>query len=92
LSTAPIYESIPADQISYLPINETNDAVSIYKEYADINGGVLRQDDEVVIKTTIISKRNNNKLTYIDQLQGPRSVVKDDTNKISSLIFTTNNT
>jgi len=38
LSTAPTYESLPADQITYLPINETNDAVSVYKEYADVNG------------------------------------------------------
>ncbi|MEI6672323.1 MAG: hypothetical protein WCL02_02955 [bacterium] len=38
LSTAPLYESVPADQITYLPINETNDAVSVYKEYSDING------------------------------------------------------
>jgi len=38
LASSPIYESIPSDQVSYLPINESNDAVSIYKEYADING------------------------------------------------------
>lgn len=38
LSTAPVYESLPAEEISYLPINESNDAVSIYKEYSDING------------------------------------------------------
>ena len=37
LSTTPVYESLPTDQISYLPINETNDAVSIYKQYADMN-------------------------------------------------------
>ncbi|HMS91786.1 MAG TPA: VCBS repeat-containing protein, partial [Candidatus Absconditabacterales bacterium] len=90
LSTAPIYENLPAEEISYLPINENNDAVSIYKEYSDINGGILRQDDEVVIKTTIISKRNNNKLTYIDQLQGPRSIHKDTNNKITSLILSGN--
>lgn len=90
LATSHIYES--ADQISYLPINETNDAVSVYKEYSDINGWVLRQGDEVVIKTTIISKKSNNKLTYIDQLQWPRAVAKDTTNKISSLLFTTTNT
>lgn len=90
LSTAPIYENLPAEEISYLPINENNDAVSIYKEYSDINGWILRQDDEVVIKTTIISKRNNNKLTYIDQLQGPRSIHKDTNNKITSLILSGN--
>lgn len=38
LSTSPVYESLSPTEISYLPINETNDAVSIYKEYADING------------------------------------------------------
>lgn len=92
LSTSPVYETLPADQISYLPINESNNTVSIYKEYGDINGWVLRQDDEVVIKTTIISKKNYNKLTYIDQLQWPRSIAKDDANKITSLLFTTDNT
>ena len=92
LSTAPIYESLPADQIAYLPINEENEFVSIYKEYADINGWILRQDDEVVIKTTIVSKKSNNKLTYIDQLQGPRTITTDDNKKITSLLFSTNNT
>jgi hypothetical protein len=37
LTTAPVYESLPADQISYLPINESNDVVSVYKQYADVN-------------------------------------------------------
>lgn len=86
LSTAPVYESLPAEEITYLPINETNDAVSVYKEYGDINWWVLRQDDEVVIKTTIISKKNNNKLTYIDQLQWPWTL------PVTSFIFTTNTT
>lgn len=87
LSTAPVYESLSPDQITYLPISETNDAVSVYKEYADTNGGVLRKDDEVVIKTTMISKANNNKLTYIEQLKGPRSIAKDTNNKITSFTF-----
>jgi hypothetical protein len=38
LSTAPVYETLPAQEISYLPISETNNVVSVYKEYADING------------------------------------------------------
>jgi hypothetical protein len=37
LPTAPVYETLPAEEITYLPINETNDAVSVYKEYVDIN-------------------------------------------------------
>lgn len=37
LSIAPSYESLPANEISYLPISENNDAVSVYKEYADTN-------------------------------------------------------
>gem|GEM_PF-1354657 len=68
LSTAPVYETLPKDQITYLPINETNDAVSVYKEWQDMNAGILRDGDEVVVKTTIVSKKNNNKVTYIDQL------------------------
>lgn len=68
LSTAPVYETTSADNIYYLPINQTNDTVSIYKQYEDINGGKLKNNDEVVIKTTIIAKKTT-KLTYIDQLK-----------------------
>lgn len=92
LSTSPIYESLSPSEVYYLPINEINDAVSVYKEYQDINGNILRKGDEVVVKTTLISKKNNNKLTYIDQLRGPRSIAKDKENKIPSLVFLTNNT
>lgn len=91
LSTTPIYETLPADEVQYLPISEiTNDTpeVSVYKIFEDINGNVLREGDEVVVKTTIISKKNYNKMTYIDQLKGPRGIVKDDENKINSLVFT----
>jgi hypothetical protein len=38
LSTAPVYETLSSEEVTYLPINESNDAVSIYKEYGDING------------------------------------------------------
>jgi hypothetical protein len=38
LTTSPVYESLAPQDISYLPISETNDAASVYKEYADING------------------------------------------------------
>ncbi|MCX6825442.1 MAG: VCBS repeat-containing protein [candidate division SR1 bacterium] len=92
LSTAPVYESLPPSEISYLPINETNDFVSVYKEYVDINGGVLRENDEVAIQTTIISKKNNNKLTYIDELKGPRSLATDPDNKISSFTLLSGDT
>ncbi len=92
LTSAPIYESHDPQEITYLPINENNDTVSIYKEYVDINWGILRQNDEVVIKTTIISKKYNNKLTYIDQIKWPRKIIKDDANKINSFVFINNNT
>lgn len=92
LTTSPIYESLPPEEIQYLPINIENDSVSIYKEYVDVNWWVLRQDDEVIIKTTIISKKSSNKLTYLDQLKWPRKIAKDDANKISSFVFNTNNT
>ena len=34
-----------------------------------MNGKTLRNNDKVVIQTTIVSKKNNNKLTYIDLLK-----------------------
>ena len=52
----------------------------------------MRENDEVAIKTTIISKKNNNKLTYIDELKGPRSLATDPDNKISSFTFLSGNT
>ncbi|MEI7557822.1 MAG: hypothetical protein WCJ45_03135 [bacterium] len=63
----PVYEALTQDQIKYLPINVSNTSVSIYKEYTDIDGGILKDGDEVTITTTILSKKNGNKLTYIDQ-------------------------
>jgi hypothetical protein len=40
LTTAPTYETLSPEEISYLPISETNnnDNVSVYKKYVDING------------------------------------------------------
>lgn len=69
LDTAPIYESINPEEIYYLPINEENDTISVYKEYKDMNSGILRDGDEVVVQTTIYAKKNNTKATYIDALQ-----------------------
>ena len=66
---APIYETLTPENIYYLPIDETNEYVSIYKQYKDINGEILRDNDKVTITTTILSKKANNKLTYIDQIK-----------------------
>jgi len=93
LTKSPSYELLPPEEISYLPINESNAVVSVYKEYQDMNGWILKKGDEVVIKTTIISKKNNNKLTYIDQLKWPRELPADtETKEIKSLVFITGNT
>jgi len=69
LTTSPAYETTAAENIYYLPISQNNDAVSVYKEYSDINGKTLRNNDKVVIQTTIVSKKDNNKVTYIDLLK-----------------------
>ncbi len=87
LDTAPIYESINPEEIYYLPINEENDTISVYKEYKDMNSGILRDGDEVVVQTTIYAKKNNTKATYIDALQWPRKIIKDTENKIVSFAF-----
>ena len=92
LTTSPAYETTAAENIYYLPISQSNDAVSVYKEYDDMNGKTLRNNDKVVIQTTIVSKKNNNKLTYIDLLKWPRTIAKDSENKITSLVFTSWNT
>ena len=92
LTTIPSYENSTVDDIYYLPINKGNDSISVYKEYQDINGDILRHNDEVVVKTTILSKKNNNKINYIDVLQWPRKIKKDDNRIITSLVFITGNT
>ena len=69
LTTSPAYETTATENIYYLPISQNNDAVSVYKEYSDINGKTLRNNDKVVIQTTIVSKKDNNKVTYIDLLK-----------------------
>jgi hypothetical protein len=93
INISPAYEqSLAPENIYYLPINQSNDAVSVYKNYNDINGDILRDKDIVVIQTTILSKKNNNKLTYMDALKGPREIAKDANGKIPSLIFSQGNT
>lgn len=93
LSTTPRYENnLNTEDIYYLPINEENETVSVYKQYKDMNGGILQDNDIVVIQTTIIAKKPTTKLTYIDKLNGPRTIQKDTANKIPSLVFTTDNT
>ena len=97
LDISPAYEQVIApENIYYLPINQNwwvlSGIASIYKNYNDMNGGILRDKDVVVIQTTILSKKNNNKLTYMDVLNWPREVAKDTDGKISSLVFTNGNT
>jgi len=94
----PYYEnSMTADQVMYLPISQlsgaagSGDGVSIYKQYTDLNGGILLNNDKVLITTTILSLRNNNRLTYLDKLSGPRKIQKNENNEITSLLVTGTN-
>jgi hypothetical protein len=70
LKKAPIYETLPANKVMFLPISRlSGEKVSIYKTYTDINGGTLADGDSVRIMITILSLQNNNKITYLDELK-----------------------
>jgi hypothetical protein len=93
LSTTPKYENLAADQVQYLPISylTTGDNVSIYKTYTDLNGGSLKDGDKVSIQVHLIGLKAGTKITYIDQLKGPRTIPSDSQGKISGLSFSGDN-
>jgi len=91
LTTSPAYEIADPEEIYYLPINGRNWAVSVYKQYQDMNGWILQDGDSVAVQTTFIAMKNT-KLTYIDLLKWPREIVKNEEKKITSLVFTQGNT
>jgi hypothetical protein len=65
----PSYETLTKDQIKYLPISKlSGDNVSVYKQFEDLNGGVLRENDQVKITIHILSLANNQKITYLEKL------------------------
>ena len=93
LDKVPSYETLAADQIKYLPTSKlSGENVSVYKQYEDINGGILLDGDQVKITTTILSLANNQKITYLDQLKGPREIKKDPDGKILSFLLTGDHT
>ena len=56
--------------ISYL---ESSDGIQVYKEYKDLNGGILQKGDKVHVKVTIKASKNF-RGTFGDKIQGPRVV------------------
>ena len=71
LTTAPTYETNTPENIYYMPINKLSEdhGVSVYKKFVDMNGGILKNNDEVAVEVTIQSLKPNNKLTYMEQLK-----------------------
>lgn len=68
----PSYETLPREQIAYiaLPYLASSDPVRSYKTYTDINGGVLLEDDEVIV-TVHIEASTNTTVSFADQIRGP---------------------
>lgn len=63
----PAYETLQASKVMFLPISKlSGEKLSIYKQYTDIDGGTLQDNDLVRITTTILSLQDNNKITYLD--------------------------
>lgn len=54
-----------------MPINKLDKehGISVYKKFVDINGGILKDNDEVAVEVTIQSLKPNNKLTYMEQMK-----------------------
>lgn len=85
----PSYENLTKDQVKYLPISKlSGEKISIYKQYEDLNGGILSAGDQVKITIHILSLEDNKKITYLEKLSGPREIKKDTNDKILSLLFT----
>jgi hypothetical protein len=82
----PSYEStLTGDNIAYIPIQylNTQDQVQVYKQYTDLNGGILRDNDKVRVIISIYSKTDT-KITFIDQIRGPRRIAKNTNGSIES--------
>lgn len=89
----PVYETLSTDEIKYLPVSKlSGENISVYKKYEDINGGILKDGDQVKLTITILSLANNQKITYLDQLKWPREIRKDTDNKIVSRTLTGSHT
>jgi len=68
----PIYEDIPISETYYVNLwwLTWNDPIRIYKEYEDLNGGVLLNDDEVKV-SVYLEALEDGRFTYIDQILWP---------------------
>jgi len=88
----PSYEAnLKAEDIYYLPMTFiTGSTLSVYKKYTNLTSSwALQNKDQVLVKTTIISLKNNNKITYIDDIVWPRIVTKNPTGKLDWFYFKT---
>ncbi|MDR0283203.1 MAG: hypothetical protein LBI53_08215 [Candidatus Peribacteria bacterium] len=74
LST-PLQNPDPKNEYVFIPISylESSDGIQVYKEYRDINGGILQKGDKVNVKVTIKASKNF-RGTFGDKIQGPRVV------------------
>jgi len=58
--------------------------ISVYKQYQDVNGGILVNWDEVKVTLTFLWLSNTIKASYIDRLAGPWLVPTDENDHITS--------
>jgi len=76
----PNYESIPPENISYIPIKHLKDTdpVNIYKTYSSIRNNMLIDQDEVIV-TVHIQSHQNTIITFADKIRWPW-IIKQDSN------------
>ena len=66
---SPAYETKAPEKISYLPINQlSGDAVSVYKQYEDLSGTTLQDNDTIRVTVTILALQDHTKVTYAENL------------------------
>ncbi|MCF7835358.1 VCBS repeat-containing protein, partial [Candidatus Gracilibacteria bacterium] len=90
IGISPIYENLTGDDLVFIPLGylSGNDPVSVYKNYEDINGDILEDQDLVKVSVTI--KANQNFLgTFIDKIQGPWEIKMHDEGHIKHFWFKT---
>lgn len=75
----PVYENSNADDYDYYKISylDWTSPIEVYKKYEDINGWILLKWDPVKIEIHIRSNQNR-KVTYIENLQWPWIVQKNE--------------
>lgn len=86
ISKLPSYENnITTENIAYMPIHllDNNSPISIAKEYSRTANGVLTDGEQIKVTVTLTA-RQSTQFTYLDQIQGPRQIEKNDDGSISS--------